>query len=99
MKKTPSHSPFIQVEVLVRKGCSYSDRVLENLNLICKNNPYAELHIHNSGDPEPCRKSFGGMTPSIWVNGKLWYLGSFNAEKFKNKLQTLDIDPPLKYLF
>jgi len=88
----------IEVEVLIRNGCSYSDRVLTELKIICQSLPNIKIQIHNNSDPEPCRKSFAGITPSIWVNGKLWYLGSFNAKKFENKLKALTLEPSPKIL-
>jgi hypothetical protein len=89
MKPVEQINQDIKVEILVRSGCTYSERTLKELEYICHINPNTILEIIHTDDPEPCRKSFGGITPSIWVNGKLWYLGSFNDVKFRAKLRAL----------
>ena len=35
------------------------------------------------------------ITPAVWVNGVLWYLGSFNQHAFVQKIENLHLEENL----
>jgi len=44
------------------------------------------VDIAHSGEH---RRTLGGITPSIWVNDELWFMGSFSTDKFLAKVNAL----------
>jgi len=47
------------------------------------------LSIVNIADQANNNRKAGGVTPSIWVNSELWFLGSFTPETFQSRLLAL----------
>ncbi len=80
---------MIQVELIVREECDFCDRINRQLFQLNDNYPEMKLDIKNITEMQADRMTLGGITPSIWVNGKLWFLGSFDQEKFLTRMNAL----------
>jgi len=89
MNYTGTISDRVKVEVIVREGCRYSDRVLNELAQIRQDFPDMAFEVVLASDSRIKKRSRGGITPSIWVNDKLWFLGTFCSEKFYSKMREL----------
>ena len=79
----------LNVEVIIRQGCQYSDRVLNELTAAQVDFPLMTLVIADINDPANKRRPLGGITPSIWVNGKLLFLGNYSQPRFYKKMKKL----------
>ena len=66
---------IIDVHVFIREGCHFSARILDELHGICKELPIINLSIKDVTEVQQEKPMSGGITPSIWVNGELWFLG------------------------
>ncbi len=73
----------------MRDGCNFSMNTLKSLLSIRKQYSGMTLEVIDISKCPDDRKSLGGITPSIWVNDKLWFLGSFSLEKFHSRLSTI----------
>jgi len=89
MNKIKSDSNKIKVEIIVRDGCNFSYETLKSLLLLRDDHPEMMLSVVNIDQNTDNRRTIGGITPSIWVNNKLWFLGSFSSEKFQTRLSAL----------
>ncbi len=79
----------LKVELIVRDGCNFSFRTLRSLLHTQKQLPGMEINVVEITDSDEHKHSLGGITPSIWVNDELWFMGSFSADKFLAKVETL----------
>jgi hypothetical protein len=93
MKDSAAVDKSIKVYLIVRDGCSFSDRVVKTLKSISNSNPDIDLSIEDVGNVTLEKLRSGGITPSIWVNGELWFLGAFNELTFQEKIELLAISP------
>ncbi|MBT3663162.1 MAG: hypothetical protein HOG73_02130 [Candidatus Marinimicrobia bacterium] len=79
------------VQVVVRDSCKICDRVLDQIKSVSKQFPHIVVQTfnldHEHAIPDYCQTF---ITPAIWVNGKLWYLGGFDYNRFCEKLILLD---------
>ncbi len=79
----------IKVEIIVREGCNFSYNTLKSLVQSLELFPEMILSVVDITDTADNRQTIGGITPSIWVNNKLWFLGSFSLETFHSRLSSL----------
>jgi len=86
MTSTKSGIGPITVEVVIRPGCDFSYRILKTLLQSKAHFPSIDVQVVDISDTGMNRQTLGGITPSIWVNGELWFLGSFSADKFHARL-------------
>ncbi|MBL7011175.1 MAG: hypothetical protein ISR82_08140 [Candidatus Marinimicrobia bacterium] len=88
-RKTKIQNTIIQV--IVRNNCQICDRILDELESIPVQINPLEIQVFNididSTIPDHCQPF---ITPAIWVNGNLWYLGGFDRDRFYEKLMLLD---------
>jgi len=89
MENINAGSNLIQVEIIIRPGCNYSYETLKSLLQSRDLYPEMTLSVVDIADSADNRRTIGGITPSIWVNNKLWFLGSFSTETFHTKLSAL----------
>jgi len=89
MKEPNSDLQQIKVEIVVRDGCNHSYKTLRSLLQIRDEHPEMLLSIVNIADQANNNRKAGGVTPSIWVNSELWFLGSFTPETFQSRLLAL----------
>jgi len=89
MKNSEPITEQLNVEVIIRPGCRYSDRVLNELNAARVDFPQMTLAIVDINESGNNRRPLGGITPSIWVNGKLLFLGTYSQPRFYKKMKKL----------
>ena len=89
MENINTDSNQIKVEIIVRDGCNYSYHTLKSLLQSREQFPDMILSVVDIADSAENRQTIGGITPSIWVNNKLWFLGSFSVETFHSRLSLL----------
>ncbi|NQV29661.1 MAG: hypothetical protein HQ508_02120 [Candidatus Marinimicrobia bacterium] len=89
MEATYSSINPINVEVVIRPGCNFSYRTLKSLLQCKKVFPSMDVKVLDIAASGKNRQTLGGITPSIWVNGELWFLGSFSVDKFHNRLSAI----------
>ncbi len=79
------------VQVIIRNSCRICDCVLNQLKSIQKQFPLIDIQVFNLENeqdiPDHCQPF---ITPAIWVNGRLWYLGGFDYDRFCEKLMLLE---------
>jgi len=89
MGKTTAEPEKIKVEIIIRDGCNFSYKTLKSLLLSRDLFPEISLVVVDIADSANDRQTIGGITPSIWVNNKLWFLGSFSSDTFHFRLSVL----------
>lgn len=89
MDSTLNSPNQIKVEVIIRDDCFFSRTTLESLQAIMVKHPNLNLQVTDIAESSIERRIVGGITPSIWVNDQLWFLGSFSAEKFDSRLNSM----------
>jgi len=92
MKNNYSKGRPIQVQLIVRPSCGICKRVHKELTQIRGKHEAMHLQVFNleQGDPLPQGKQ-PFITPAVWVNGSLWYLGGFDPQRFEEKLNSLEV--------
>jgi len=79
------------IQVIVRNNCQICDRILDELKSMPRQSNPIEIQVFNididSTIPDHCQPF---ITPAVWVNGNLWYLGGFDRDRFCEKLILLD---------
>lgn len=93
MRQSITITEEIKVELLVRHGCSFCDRINQELLQIQQDYPEMILHIKDISEIQETRSHMGGITPTIWVNEELWFLGSFNSDTFCSRMNALKGQP------
>lgn len=86
MIKAKTEAPPIRVEIIVRDGCELSIKTVKALLRTKKLLSGMTLKITDISESGPYRNTVGGITPSIWVNDELWFLGSYSQDSFLGKL-------------
>jgi len=89
MKKDIAALNQIQVEIIVREGCNFSYQTIKTLLLCRAQYPAMKLSVVDIADCGSNRRSLGGITPAIWVNDNLWFLGSFSSKTFHTRMSIL----------
>ena len=74
----------------MRTTCHICDLVQKEIESIIQVQSNVDLMIINAESAN----TFPGnsrpyVTPAVWVNDKLWYLGGFDSSSFVNKLKQL----------
>ncbi len=83
----------ILVQLVIRDSCQICGRVKFELKRFAQNNSLLKLQVFDleNGDTIPdYAQPF--VTPAIWVNGMLWYLGRFEPERFAEKIGHMIFD-------
>ncbi len=83
----------ILVQLIVRDSCSICKRVQESLEQFYSEYQGIDLHVFDleNGAILP-KKLQSFITPAVWVNGALWYLGGFDYQRFVEKIDLLNLD-------
>ncbi|MEE8335987.1 MAG: thioredoxin family protein [Candidatus Neomarinimicrobiota bacterium] len=86
----------IMIHLIMRGSCHKCETVSMTLKSFQSQNLDVKLQIFDleKGDNLP-EKAQPFITPAVWVNGILWYLGSFNQQAFIQKLENLDLEEKL----
>ncbi len=86
----------IQVELITRSGCRAGERVRQVLTMLHGRLKQMDLQIFdlNKKPVLPDRRQ-ATITPAVWVNGKLWFMGGFDPTRFWKRLQEVDDALPI----
>lgn len=82
----------IKVEVLflMRESCALCQDVLAQLTTYMNNKIDIDFHIIDLDDQNNnYAKKNCAIIPAIWVNDKMWYVGSVDMHRFDEKIQQL----------
>lgn len=86
----PQSDSIINIEILIRKGCPLSERTGKAIKEICGRFEQVRLSIYDISI-NPAKRPSISITPSVWANDELWYLGSFDPQGFEQKLLHLTV--------
>lgn len=90
MRSGGSKLPWIEVHLVVRDNCALCGEVQRELESYArrKGNIWFEQVDLDRGEVAPDGKpSF--ITPAVWVNRRLWYLGGFDLGSFDERINRL----------
>ena len=80
----------IDVLFLMRESCTLCQDVLTKLTAYMKNKVNIDFQIIDLDDKNNnYAKKNCSITPAIWVNDKMWYVGSVNMDRFDEKINKL----------
>jgi glutaredoxin len=79
----------VDVMFLMRKSCYECIKVLRILSIYMKGKDHINFTIIDLDDDNNFKRKHSSITPSIWVNDKMWYAGSVNMERFDEKINEL----------
>lgn len=87
--RSSRHRP-VAIEILTRPDCRACERLLQQVDNIQDTIPGLEIKVVDiSKNPELQKGRQSYITPSLWVNDELWYLGDIPEEKFRERLMPL----------
>jgi hypothetical protein len=89
MDDKPSAAQDIQVEVIIRQDCRGSQRVWDDLIIVQQELSHLQLKLIDINDLTSRQRPWGGITPTIHVNGELWFLGAYSRQRFLEKISLL----------
>jgi len=91
MKSNNSEDRPVQVQLIIRPSCGICKRVQEELDKLRGKYTTMQLQVYDveKGNTLPKGKQ-PFITPAVWVNGSLWYLGGFDPHRFEEKLNRLE---------
>ena len=79
----------VDVMFLMRKSCYECKEVLRILSIYMKDKTHINFTIINLDDDNNFTRKHSSITPSIWVNDKMWSAGRVNIERFDKKINKL----------
>ncbi len=80
----------VEVLFLMRESCVICQDVLTQLTHYMENKVNIYFRIINLDDRNNnYAKKHSSITPAIWVNGKMWYTGRVNMDRFNEKINEL----------
>ena len=79
----------IDVMFLMRNSCNECKEVLRILSIYMKDKNRINFTIINLDDENNFKRKHSSITPSIWVNDKMWSAGKVNIERFDDKINEL----------
>ena len=79
----------VDVMFLMRKSCNECKEVLRILSIYMKDKNYIKFTIIDLDDDNNFYRKHSSITPSIWVNNKMWSAGKVNINRFDKKINKL----------
>ena len=79
----------VDVMFLMRKSCNECKEVLRILSIYMKDKNHINFTIIDLDDDNNFKRKHSSITPSIWVNDKMWSTGKVNIERFDNKINKI----------
>ena len=76
----------VDVMFLMRESCNECNEVLRNLTIYMKDKNFIKFTIIDLDNENNFDSKHSSITPSIWVNDRMWFAGSLNMEIFDNKI-------------
>ncbi len=91
MKSEKNRKTSIIIDLVIRTTCESCSSVRLQLEHITRKFSDSKLRVIDA-DKE---NSFPGksqpyVTPAVWVNDRLWYLGGFDSNSFEEKLNKIN---------
>jgi len=79
----------VDVMFLMRESCNECIEVLRILSIYMKDKTHINFTIIDLDDDNNFKRKSSSITPSIWVNDKMWSAGRVNIERFDDKINGL----------
>ena len=79
----------VDVMFLMRKSCYECKEVLRILSIYMKDKTHINFTIIDLDDDNNFKRKSSSITPSIWVNNKMWSAGKVNIDRFDRKINKL----------
>jgi len=79
----------VDVMLLMRKSCYECKEVLRILSIYMKDKTHINFTIIDLDDDNNFKRKHSSITPSIWVNDKMWFAGRVNIERFDDKINEM----------
>ena len=79
----------VDVMFLMRESCNECKEVLRILLIYMKDKNYIKFTIIDLDDDNNFDRKHSSITPSIWVNNKMWSAGKVNINRFDKKINKL----------
>ena len=83
-----SNCQKIRVLLISRESCKVCKDVYDDLWKYKKTNNNIDLKVVDASEMDDSEKR-SVITPALWVNDNLWYFGSFDMNRFDEKIQML----------
>ena len=79
----------VDVMFLMRNSCNECKEVSRILSIYMKDKNHIDFTIIDLEDDNNFKKKHSSITPSIWVNDKMWSAGKVNIERLDNKINEI----------
>lgn len=79
----------IDVVFLMRESCYECKEVLRILSIYMKGKTHINYTIIDLDNENNYKRKHSSITPSIWVNDRMWSVGKVNIERFDEKINEL----------
>jgi len=79
----------VDVMFLMRESCNECKEVLRILSIYMKDKNHINFTIIDLDNKNNYNRKHSSITPSIWVNDKMWSAGRVNIERFNDKINKL----------
>ena len=79
----------VDVMFLMRESCNECREVLRILSIYMKDKNHINFTIIDLDDDNNFIRKHSAITPSIWVNNKMWFAGKVNINRFDEKINKL----------
>lgn len=83
-----SNSQKIRVLLISSESCKICQDVYDDLWRYNNTNNNIDLKVVDASEMEDSEKCCV-ITPALWVNDSLWYFGSFDMNRFDEKIKML----------
>ena len=79
----------VDVMFLMRASCYECKEVLRILSIYMKDKNHINFTIIDLDDENNYKRKHSSITPSIWVNDKMWSAGIVNMDRFDEKINEM----------
>ena len=79
----------VDVMFLMRESCYECKEVLRTLSIYMKDKNHINFTIIDLDNKNNFKRKHSSITPSIWVNDRMWSAGKVNIDRFDEKINEL----------
>jgi len=79
----------VDVLFLMRESCNECKEVLRILSIYMKAKNHINFTVIDLDEENNFKLKHSSITPSIWVNDRMWFAGRVNMERFDKKINKL----------
>jgi len=79
----------VDVLFLMRKSCNECKKVLSILSIYVKDNDHINFTIIDLDSENNFNGKHSSITPSIWLNDRMWCAGKVDIARFDKKINEL----------